>query len=77
MAKAPVLTPRADGFPLLIPQSCLTREADHVEGFAPELAVVTHGGGKELAEPAVVRPNSEMITGCSSVSTRTSWPTSS
>ncbi|MEV5438146.1 proline--tRNA ligase [Streptomyces sp. NPDC052682] len=48
-------------FPLLIPQSYLVREADHVEGFAPELAVVTHGGGKELEEPAVVRPTSEMI----------------
>jgi prolyl-tRNA synthetase len=48
-------------FPLLIPQSYLSREADHVEGFAPELAVVTHGGGKELEEPAVVRPTSETI----------------
>ncbi|MET8974030.1 proline--tRNA ligase [Streptomyces sp. NPDC004539] len=48
-------------FPLLIPESYLTREADHVEGFAPELAVVTHGGGKELEEPAVVRPTSETI----------------
>ncbi|MZD03762.1 proline--tRNA ligase [Streptomyces sp. SID5785] len=48
-------------FPLLVPQSYLAREADHVEGFAPELAVVTHGGGKELEEPAVVRPTSEMI----------------
>ncbi|AWW37319.1 proline--tRNA ligase [Streptomyces cadmiisoli] len=48
-------------FPLLIPQSYFTREAEHVEGFAPELAVVTHGGGKELEEPAVVRPTSEMI----------------
>ncbi|MFJ3776693.1 proline--tRNA ligase [Streptomyces sp. NPDC090075] len=48
-------------FPLLIPQSYLTREAEHVEGFAPELAVVTHGGGKELEEPAVVRPTSETI----------------
>ncbi|MET7451797.1 proline--tRNA ligase [Streptomyces sp. NPDC005574] len=48
-------------FPVLIPQSYLAREADHVEGFAPELAVVTHGGGKELEEPAVVRPTSEMI----------------
>ncbi|MHC3471851.1 proline--tRNA ligase [Streptomyces sp. 7R007] len=48
-------------FPLLIPQSYFAREADHVEGFAPELAVVTHGGGKELEEPAVVRPTSEMI----------------
>ncbi|MFI8295329.1 proline--tRNA ligase [Streptomyces nigra] len=48
-------------FPVLIPQSSLAREADHVEGFAPELAVVTHGGGKPLEEPAVVRPTSEMI----------------
>lgn len=48
-------------FPLLIPQSYLRKEAEHVEGFAPELAVVTHGGGKELEEPAVVRPTSEMI----------------
>ncbi|MGW5634797.1 proline--tRNA ligase [Streptomyces sp. NPDC003832] len=48
-------------FPLLIPQSYFAKEADHVEGFAPELAVVTHGGGKELEEPAVVRPTSEMI----------------
>ncbi|MGY0491502.1 proline--tRNA ligase [Streptomyces sp. WG-D5] len=52
-------------FPLLIPQSYLTKEADHVEGFAPELAVVTHGGGKELEEPAVVRPTSEMIVNAS------------
>ncbi|WP_329597247.1 proline--tRNA ligase [Streptomyces pseudovenezuelae] len=52
-------------FPLLIPQSYLTREADHVEGFAPELAVVTHGGGKQLEEPAVVRPTSEMIINAS------------
>jgi prolyl-tRNA synthetase len=48
-------------FPLFIPQSYLTREAGHVEGFAPELAVVTHGGGKELDEPVVVRPTSETI----------------
>ncbi|WP_405822662.1 proline--tRNA ligase [Streptomyces sp. NBC_01390] len=48
-------------FPLLIPQSYFAREAEHVEGFAPELAVVTHGGGKELEEPAMVRPTSEMI----------------
>ncbi|MEU4999439.1 proline--tRNA ligase [Streptomyces sp. NPDC021622] len=48
-------------FPLFIPQSYLTREAQHVEGFAPELAVVTHGGGKELEEPVVVRPTSETI----------------
>lgn len=48
-------------FPLFIPQSYLTREVEHVEGFAPELAVVTHGGGKELEEPVVVRPTSETI----------------
>ncbi|MGQ5640536.1 MULTISPECIES: proline--tRNA ligase [unclassified Streptomyces] len=48
-------------FPLFIPQSYLTKEAEHVEGFAPELAVVTHGGGKELEEPVVVRPTSETI----------------
>ncbi len=48
-------------FPLLIPMSYLQKEADHVEGFAPELAVVTHGGGKELEEPAVIRPTSETI----------------
>lgn len=50
-------------FPLLIPQSYLEREADHVEGFSPELAVVTHAGGKELEEPLVVRPTSETIIG--------------
>jgi prolyl-tRNA synthetase len=50
-------------FPLFIPQSFLQREADHVEGFAPELAVVTHGGGKELEEPLVVRPTSETVIG--------------
>jgi prolyl-tRNA synthetase len=48
-------------FPLVIPQSYLTKEAEHVEGFAPELAVVTHGGGRELDEPVVVRPTSETI----------------
>src|SRR5436190_3298891 len=48
-------------FPLFIPQSFLSREAAHVEGFSPELAVVTHGGGKELEEPLVVRPTSETI----------------
>ena len=48
-------------FPLFIPQSLLTREKDHVEGFAPECAVVTHGGGVELAEPLVIRPTSETI----------------
>jgi prolyl-tRNA synthetase len=50
-------------FPLLIPESYLRREAEHVEGFAPELAVVTHAGGKELEEPLVVRPTSETIVG--------------
>jgi prolyl-tRNA synthetase len=48
-------------FPLFIPQSFLAKEAEHVEGFAPELAIVTHGGGKELEEPLVVRPTSETI----------------
>ncbi len=48
-------------FPLFIPESYLTREADHVEGFSPELAVVTHAGGKQLEEPVVVRPTSETI----------------
>ncbi|MBI4419993.1 MAG: proline--tRNA ligase [Gemmatimonadetes bacterium] len=48
-------------FPLFIPQSFLSKEAEHVEGFAPQLAVVTHGGGEELAEPLVVRPTSETI----------------
>ncbi|MGH7498666.1 MAG: proline--tRNA ligase [Gemmatimonadales bacterium] len=48
-------------FPLFIPQSFLAREAQHVEGFAPETAVVTHGGGKLLDEPLVVRPTSETI----------------
>jgi len=48
-------------FPLFIPQSFLAREAQHVEGFAPETAVVTRGGGKELEEPLVVRPTSETI----------------
>ena len=42
-------------FPLLIPMSYLEREAEHVEGFSPELAVVTHAGGKQLEEPVVVR----------------------
>jgi prolyl-tRNA synthetase len=48
-------------FPLFIPESYLRKEAEHVEGFAPELAIVTHGGGEELAEPVVVRPTSETI----------------
>jgi prolyl-tRNA synthetase len=50
-------------FPLFIPESYLRREAEHVEGFSPELAVVTHGGGKELDEPIVVRPTSETVIG--------------
>ncbi|ONI75232.1 proline--tRNA ligase [Actinosynnema sp. ALI-1.44] len=50
-------------FPLLIPESYLSREAEHVEGFSPELAVVTHAGGKQLEEPLVVRPTSETIVG--------------
>src|SRR6202051_1155266 len=50
-------------FPLLIPQSFLRREAEHVEGFSPELAVVTIAGGKELEEPYVIRPTSETIIG--------------
>jgi prolyl-tRNA synthetase len=50
-------------FPLLIPQSYVQREAEHVAGFSPELAVVTHAGGKELEEPLVVRPTSETVIG--------------
>lgn len=48
-------------FPLFIPHSFIEREAEHVEGFSPELAIVTHGGGKELEDPLVVRPTSETI----------------
>ncbi|MBK7915930.1 MAG: proline--tRNA ligase [Chloroflexi bacterium] len=51
------------GFPMFIPMSFLQKEAAHVEGFAPELAVVTIGGGQELAEPIVVRPTSETMIG--------------
>jgi len=50
-------------FPLLIPQSFMSKEAEHVEGFSPELAVVTVAGGKELEEPYVIRPTSETIIG--------------
>jgi prolyl-tRNA synthetase len=50
-------------FPLFIPESYLKREAEHVEGFSPELAVVTVAGGKELEEPVVVRPTSETVIG--------------
>ena len=50
-------------FPLFIPMSFIEKEAEHVAGFAPELAVVTHGGGKVLEEPLVVRPTSETVIG--------------
>ena len=50
-------------FPLLIPRSFLEKEAEHVEGFAPELAWVTRGGGEELEEPLAIRPTSETIVG--------------
>ena len=48
-------------FPLLIPESFIRKEAEHIEGFAPELAVVTHGGGEKLEEPLVIRPTSETV----------------
>src|SRR5436190_23576731 len=48
-------------FPLFIPESFLHKEAEHVEGFAPEVAVVTHAGGEKLEEPLIVRPTSETI----------------
>ncbi len=48
-------------FPMLIPQSLLNKEAEHVEGFAPEVAVVNYAGGEQLAEPCVIRPTSETI----------------
>jgi prolyl-tRNA synthetase len=50
-------------FPLFIPLSYFQREAEHVEGFSPELAIVTHAGGEELTEPIVVRPTSETVIG--------------
>ncbi|WP_243027681.1 proline--tRNA ligase [Thermus albus] len=50
-------------FPLFIPMSFLQKEAEHVEGFSPELAVVTHAGGEELEEPLAVRPTSETVIG--------------
>lgn len=50
-------------FPVLIPNSFLEKEAEHVEGFSPECAVVTHAGGEELEEPLVVRPTSETVIG--------------
>ena len=48
-------------FPMLIPESFLMKEAEHVEGFAPEVAVVTHAGGEELNEKLIIRPTSETI----------------
>jgi prolyl-tRNA synthetase len=48
-------------FPLLIPQSFIEREKEHIKGFAPEVAVVTHAGGKQLEEPLIIRPTSETI----------------
>jgi prolyl-tRNA synthetase len=50
-------------FPLFIPDSYFSREAEHVEGFSPELAIVTHAGGEDLTEPVVVRPTSETVIG--------------
>ena len=50
-------------FPTLIPMSFFEKEKEHVEGFSPQLAVVTHGGGEELEEKLVVRPTSETIIG--------------
>jgi len=51
------------GFPMFLPYSFLERESKHVEGFSPELALVTHGGGEKLEEPLVVRPTSETLVG--------------
>src|SRR5680860_1312622 len=48
-------------FPLLFPEKLLSKEAEHVEGFAPQVAVVTHGGGEKLEEPLVIRPTSEAV----------------
>ena len=50
-------------FPLLIPESLIAREAAHIEGFAPEVAWVTHGGGEVLEERLAIRPTSEVIIG--------------
>jgi prolyl-tRNA synthetase len=60
-------------FPLFIPNSLLTKEAEHVEGFAPQVAYVTHGGGEELEEKLVVRPTSEAIIGTMYASWVQSW----
>src|SRR5689334_4372695 len=60
-------------FPLFIPNSLLNKEAEHVEGFAPQVAYVTHGGGEELEEKLVVRPTSEAIIGTMYASWVQSW----
>jgi prolyl-tRNA synthetase len=60
-------------FPLFIPEENLRKEAEHVEGFAPELAIVTHAGGEELEHPLVVRPTSEAIIGESFARWIESW----
>ena len=60
-------------FPLFIPNSLLTKEAEHVEGFAPQVAYVTHAGGEELEEKLVVRPTSEAIIGTMYANWVQSW----
>src|SRR6516162_7320385 len=60
-------------FPLFIPDSLLNKEADHVEGFSPQVAYVTHGGGEELEENLVVRPTSEAIIGTMYANWVQSW----
>jgi prolyl-tRNA synthetase len=60
-------------FPLFIPNSLLTKEAEHVEGFSPQVAYVTHGGGEELEEKLVVRPTSEAIIGTMYANWVQSW----
>lgn len=60
-------------FPLLIPESFLKKEAKHIEGFSPELAIVTHAGGKQLEEPLVVRPTSETVIHYMFAKWLTSW----
>ena len=60
-------------FPLFIPESLLNKEAEHVEGFAPQVAYVTHGGGEELEEKLVVRPTSEAIIGTMYAKWMQSW----
>ena len=60
-------------FPLLIPKSYLMKEAEHVEGFAPEVAEVTRAGNEELAEPLVIRPTSETIIGATYAKWIRSW----